>query len=94
MPGPLSVKPSVPAPLRRTPPNVVEPDTGVSARIEAVPLLLVTTPPETPESEPIAPAKPLRSRTAPLLIDTADEVPNAVALPNWRVPALTMVGPV
>ena len=82
VPGPLSVKPSVPVPLRRIPLKVVEPGTGVSVRIEAVLLVLVTVPPETPESEPIVPAKPLTSRTAPLLIDTADEVPSAVALPN------------
>ena len=79
VPGRLSVKPSVPVPLRRIPLKVVEPGAGVSVRIEAVLLVLVTVPPETPESEPIVPEKPLTSRTAPLLIDTADEVPA-----RWR----------
>ena len=71
---------------------LIEPAAGLSVRVAVLlAAVLVTVP--LPVSEPIIAEMSSRSRTAPLLIDTADELPRAVLLPNWMVPALIVVGP-
>ena len=72
---------------------LLEPEVGASVRVAVLlAVVLVTVP--LPVSEPSVGEMLSRSRTAPLLIDTVDELPRAVAAAVWMVPVLMVVGPV
>ena len=75
-----------------TPLNVAEPDAGASVSVDVLLMAVLVSVPA-PDSKPIVGEKPLKSRTPPPPIDTADVFPRRCALPNCRVPALIVVGP-